>query len=156
MHAFRAVWSRRWRPSPAFLGSPGDSTAKTPSGCNAEDLHTIPGSGRSLGEGNGSPLPYPCLEKSHRPRRPQSRGSQSQTRLKQLNAEAVLCHPDPRLAREGSVLGAIREGSRAQGPQSLLPAAAPCRSCYWGPAGAGVWRAPCRVGALPFPARSQR
>ena len=31
---------------------------------NAGDLGSIPGSGRSLGEGNGNPLPYSCLENS--------------------------------------------------------------------------------------------
>ena len=30
--------------------------------CNAEDPGSIPGSGRSPGEGNGSPLQYSCLE----------------------------------------------------------------------------------------------
>ena len=29
---------------------------------NAEDLGSIPGSGRSSGEGNGNPLQYSCLE----------------------------------------------------------------------------------------------
>ena len=29
---------------------------------NAEDLGSIPGSGRSPGEGNGNPLQYSCLE----------------------------------------------------------------------------------------------
>ena len=34
------------------------------SACNARDLGSVPGSGRSSGEGNGNPLQYPCLEKS--------------------------------------------------------------------------------------------
>ena len=34
------------------------------SACNAGDLDSIPGSGRSPGEGNGNPLEYSCLEKS--------------------------------------------------------------------------------------------
>ena len=34
------------------------------SACNAGDLGWIPGSGRSPGEGNGSPLQYSCLEDS--------------------------------------------------------------------------------------------
>ena len=34
------------------------------SACNAEDLHLIPGSGRSHGVGNGNPLQYACLETS--------------------------------------------------------------------------------------------
>ena len=32
------------------------------SACNAGDLGLIPGSGRSPGEGNGTPLRYSCLE----------------------------------------------------------------------------------------------
>ena len=32
------------------------------SACNAEDPASIPGSGRSPGEGNGNPLQYSCLE----------------------------------------------------------------------------------------------
>ena len=32
------------------------------SACNAGDQGSIPGSGRSLGEGNGNPLQYSCLE----------------------------------------------------------------------------------------------
>ena len=30
--------------------------------CNAGDMGSIPGSGRSPGEGNGNPLQYSCLE----------------------------------------------------------------------------------------------
>ena len=45
---------------------------------NYHDLNpgSIPGSGRSLGEGNGNPLQYSCLENPM-----ESMGSQSQTRL---------------------------------------------------------------------------
>ena len=32
------------------------------SACKAGDLGSIPGSGRSPGEGNGNPLQYSCLE----------------------------------------------------------------------------------------------
>ena len=32
------------------------------SSCNAGDLDSIPGLGRSPGEGNGNPLQYSCLE----------------------------------------------------------------------------------------------
>ena len=32
---------------------------------NAGDVGSIPGLGRSPGEGNGNPLQYSCLEKSH-------------------------------------------------------------------------------------------
>jgi len=40
---------------------PGGSEAKA-SLCNVGDLGSIPGSGRSPGEGNGNPLQYCCLE----------------------------------------------------------------------------------------------
>ena len=39
----------------------GDSDGKV-SAYNAGDLGSIPGSGRSPGEGNGNPLQYSCLE----------------------------------------------------------------------------------------------
>ena len=41
--------------------NPGGSEVKA-SACNAGDLGSIPGSGRSPGEGNGNPLQYSCLE----------------------------------------------------------------------------------------------
>ena len=40
---------------------PGGSEVKA-SACNAGDLGSIPGSGRSPREGNGNPLQYSCLE----------------------------------------------------------------------------------------------
>ena len=40
---------------------PGGSEIKA-SACNAGDLGSIPGSGRSPAEGNGNPLQYSCLE----------------------------------------------------------------------------------------------
>ena len=40
---------------------PGGSEVKA-SAWNAGDLGSIPGSGRSPGEGNGNPLQYSCLE----------------------------------------------------------------------------------------------
>ena len=43
------------------LGLPGGSEVKA-SARNAGDLGSIPGSGRSPGEGNGNPLQYSCLE----------------------------------------------------------------------------------------------
>ena len=42
---------------------PGDSDGKE-SACNAGDLGSIPGLGRSPGERNGYPLQYSCLENS--------------------------------------------------------------------------------------------
>ena len=43
------------------MGSPGGSDGKA-SVCNSGDLGSIPGLGRSPGEGNGTPLQYSCLE----------------------------------------------------------------------------------------------
>ena len=42
-------------------GFPGGSDGKE-SACNAGDSGSIPGLGRSPGEGNGNPLQYSCLE----------------------------------------------------------------------------------------------
>ena len=47
----------------AHMGFPGSSDGKE-TACNAGDLGSISGSGRSLGEGNGNPLLYACLENS--------------------------------------------------------------------------------------------
>ena len=44
-----------------YDGFPGGSDGKE-SACNAGDLVSIPGSGRSPGDGNGNPLQYSCLE----------------------------------------------------------------------------------------------
>ena len=44
-------------------GFSGSSDGKA-SACNAEDLDSIPGLGRSPREGNGNPLQYSCLEYS--------------------------------------------------------------------------------------------
>ena len=43
------------------MGFPGGSDDKE-SVCNAEDLGSVPGSGRSPGEGHGNPLQCSCLE----------------------------------------------------------------------------------------------
>ena len=45
----------------ASLDFPGASDSKD-SACNARDLGSIPGLGRSPGERNGNPLQYSCLE----------------------------------------------------------------------------------------------
>ena len=43
-----------------YLGFPGDSDGKE-STCNAGDLGSIPGLGKSPGEGHGNPLQCSCL-----------------------------------------------------------------------------------------------
>ena len=48
----------------SFMGFPGGSDGKE-STCNAGDLNSIPGLGRSPGRGHGNPLQYPCLENPH-------------------------------------------------------------------------------------------
>ena len=45
----------------SILGFPGGSDCKA-SAYNAGDQGSIPGLGRSPGEGNGTPLQYSCLE----------------------------------------------------------------------------------------------
>ena len=45
------------------MGFPGSSDGKA-STYNTGDPGSIPGSGRSPGEGNGNPLQYSCLENS--------------------------------------------------------------------------------------------
>ena len=46
-----------------ILGFPGGSEGKA-SACNVGDLGSVPGSGRSPGEGKGNPLQHSCLENS--------------------------------------------------------------------------------------------
>ena len=62
---------------PVFLGSPCSSAGKE-SACNAGDLGSTPGLGRSPGKGNGYPLQYSCLENpwTEEPGRLQSMRSQ--------------------------------------------------------------------------------
>ena len=54
-------WRRDRLPTPVFLGFPGGSAGKE-SARIAGDLGSIPGSGRSPGEGKGYPLQYCGLE----------------------------------------------------------------------------------------------
>ena len=50
-------------PTPVFLGFPGVSAGKK-STCNVGDLGSIPGLGKSPGEGNSYPHQYSGLENS--------------------------------------------------------------------------------------------
>ena len=63
--------------SPCLFNFPGGSEDKV-SACNAGDLGSIPGLGKSPGEGNGNPLQYSCLENpmTEEPGGLQSTGSQ--------------------------------------------------------------------------------
>ena len=57
----RVVVPKLLRQHILLWGFPHSSVGKE-SACNAADLGSIPGSGRSPGEGNGNPLQYCCLE----------------------------------------------------------------------------------------------
>ena len=54
----RFIFCVLWIP---FKGFPGGSDGKA-SACNVGDLGSVPGMGRSPGEGNGNPLQHSCLE----------------------------------------------------------------------------------------------
>ena len=56
-------WRRDRLLTPVSLGFPFGSAGKE-SACNSGDLDSIPGLGRSPGEGKGYPLQYPGLENS--------------------------------------------------------------------------------------------
>ena len=62
-HLSREGWRRDRLPTPVFLGFPCGSAGKE-SDCNAGDLGSKPGLGRSPGEGKGYPLQYSGLENS--------------------------------------------------------------------------------------------
>ena len=46
-----------------MYGFPGGSDSKE-SACNSRDPGSVPGLGKFLGEGNGNPFQYSCLENS--------------------------------------------------------------------------------------------
>ena len=79
---------------------PGGSAGKE-SAHNVGDLGLIPGSGRSLGEGNGYPLQYSCLENSidrgawqvtiHGIAKGQTRFQVTNTHSGVLNSHVLLC-----------------------------------------------------------------
>ena len=59
----KICWRRNRLPTPVFLDFPFDSAGKE-SACNVGNLGSIPGLGRSPGEGNSYPLQYSGLENS--------------------------------------------------------------------------------------------
>ena len=86
------------------LGVLGGSDSKE-SACNAGDLGSIPGSGRSPGKGHGNPLQCSCLENpmDRGARRATVRGvAESQTRLKWLSTCCFILI----LNTDGSITGA--------------------------------------------------
>ena len=65
----KICWRRDRLPAPVFLGFSHGSTGKE-STCNAGDLGSIPGLGRSPGEGKDNPPQYSGLENSMNNKRP--------------------------------------------------------------------------------------
>ena len=61
-HSSVPAWRIPGTGEPGGLPSMKSSSAGKESTCNAGDLASIPGLGRSPGEGNGYPLQYSCLE----------------------------------------------------------------------------------------------
>ena len=59
----KIFWRRDRLPTPVFLDFPSGSAGKE-SACSVGDLGSIPGLGRSPGEGKGYPLQYSGLENS--------------------------------------------------------------------------------------------
>ena len=59
----KLCWRRDRLPTPVFLGLPGGSAGKE-SACITGELGSVPGLGRSPGEGKGYPLQYSGLENS--------------------------------------------------------------------------------------------
>ena len=59
----KIYWRSNRLPTPVYFGFPGGSPDKE-SACNVGDLDSVPGLGRSPGEGNGYPLQYSGLENS--------------------------------------------------------------------------------------------
>ena len=89
-------WRRARLPTPVFLSFPGVSTGKE-SACNAGDLGSIPGLGRSPGEGKGYPLQYCDLKNSmdcivHGVAKSQTRLSDFHTSHTLLNRYLYLIH----------------------------------------------------------------
>ena len=80
-----------------MLGFPCSSVGKE-SACNAGDLDSIPGLGRSPGEGNGYPLQYSCLEN------PMDREAWQATvhGVARVGHDLVTKPPPPRWIRVGS------------------------------------------------------
>ena len=78
------------------MGFLGGSDSKE-SSCNAGDLSSIPGLGRSTGEGSSYPLQYSGLENSMDGLAYEV--SKSRTRLRDLHFTSLLYHTEPNVAK---------------------------------------------------------
>ena len=112
---------------------PGGSEGKA-SACNAGDLGSIPGLGRSPGEGNSNPLQYSCLEN------PMDGGSwratipevaKSQTRLSDFTHSQMQVMKRKRVNKKSS---------------TLLPKEMEAQSCHFFPGGSEGKASACSVG----------
>ena len=106
----------------AHLGFPDGSVVKNPpaNAGDAGDVDSIPGTGRSLGGGNGNPLLYSCLEN------PMGRGAWWATVHGVTKIQARLSkHALPIYSKLGTVLRAIHPnpGSCVTGEENMV------RSC---------------------------
>ena len=103
-------------------GFPGGAEVKA-SACNVGDPASIPGLGRSPGEGNGNPLQYSCLEN------PMDggawwatvHGSQSRTRLSDFTSLLIDSSVFPLAASRGRTLILPQKLFRAQPSSTLCP-----------------------------------
>ena len=78
------------------MGFPGGLDGKD-SACNVGDTGLIPGSGRTLGEGNDNPLQHSCLGNPHRQRNLEGYSpwvTKWQSRLSDLTATEEVGHAD--------------------------------------------------------------
>ena len=85
------------------------SSVRKESACNAGDLGSVPGWGRSPGEGNGNPLQYSCLRIpwTEEPCRLQSMGLQESDTTERLSAAPTQQMPDRRETWFDSWMGKI-------------------------------------------------
>ena len=60
--SFSTLVSSGYMPRSGIAGSYGGGSEVKASASNVGDPGSVPGSGRSPGEGNGNPLQYSCLE----------------------------------------------------------------------------------------------
>ena len=77
------------------MGFPNGSGSKE-SACNAGDLSSVPGLGRSPGGGHGNPLQYSCLENPHGQRNLASCspwGHKESDRTEPLSTAHIASHP---------------------------------------------------------------
>ena len=77
-----------------YKGFPSGSVGKE-SACNAGDLGSIPGSGRSPGEGNGNLLQYSCLENSMDEERDRLQSMELQSQTQQERSKTCFSTQGP-------------------------------------------------------------